>query len=131
MGTTKPARKTTIRRKAAIPDSTEEPTITARMKELRLAAKLTQEAIGAQGIISMPGWIKIENGQRNPSEKMLEKFVALMVAEGVIHANQEAALLDELATLKYSHHRSDFLQRITRERLRTLPPVAIQTVPER
>ena len=101
------------------------------MKELRLAAKLTQEAIGAQGIISMPGWIKIENGQRNPSEKMLERFVALMVAEGVIHANQEAALLDELATLKFSHHRSDFLRRITRERLQTIPPVAIQTVPER
>lgn len=131
MGTDKPARKAPVRRKAAIPNSTEEPNVTARMKELRLAAKLTQEAIGAQGIISMPGWIKIENGQRNPSEKMLERFVALMVAEGVIHANQEAALLDELATLKFSHHRSDFLRRITRERLQTIPPVAIQTVPER
>ena len=131
MGTTKPARKAPVRRKAVTPDSTEEPTITARMKELRLAAKLTQEAIGAQGIISMPGWIKIENGQRNPSEKMLERFVALMVAEGVIHANQEAALLDELAALKYSQHRSDFLRRITRERLKIIPRVAIQTVPER
>ena len=100
MGTYKPARKAPVRRKAAISNSTEEPTITARMKELRLAAKLSQEAIGSQGIISMPGWIKIENGQRNPSEKMLERFVALMVAEGVIHANQAAALLDELAALK-------------------------------
>ena len=131
MGINKPSRQAPVRRKAAVPDSTDEPTITARMKELRLAAKLTQEAIGAQGIISMPGWIKIENGQRNPSEKMLERFVALMVAEGVIHANQEAALLDELATLKFSHHRSDFLRRITRDRLKTIPPVAIQAVPER
>ena len=131
MGTNKPARQAPVRRKAVTSNNTDEPTITARMKELRLAAKLTQEAIGAQGVISMPGWIKIENGQRNPSEKMLEKFVALMAAEGVIHANQAAALLDELAALKYSQHRSDFLRRITRERLKTIPPVAIQAVPER
>ena len=44
MGTNKPARKAPVRRKAVTSNSTDEPTITARMKELRLAAKLTQEA---------------------------------------------------------------------------------------
>ena len=100
------------------------------MKELRKAAKLTQHAIGAQGFVSAPGWIKLENGQRSPSETLLKKFTALMVAEGVIRANHSAALLDELETLKYVHHRNDYLRRVTRSYYKTLSPVAIQTAPE-
>lgn len=111
--------------------SPEFPLLADRLKELRKAARLTQHAIGAQGFVSAPGWIKLENGQRAPSETLLEKFVALLVTEGVIPAKYSAALLNELETLKYVHHRSNYLRCLTRAHYKALIPVAVQTVPVR
>ena len=106
--------------------TTEEPNIAAKLLELRRAAGVSQDALGAQGFISTPGWIKIENGQRMPSEKLLAALVAFLVGEKVIRANQKDALIHELCTLKYAGHRSPFLQQIAKDQLKTLTPVTIQ-----
>lgn len=49
--------------------------VAARLKELRQHAGFSQEAVGAQGFVSAPSWVKIESGQRSPSEKLLAAFV--------------------------------------------------------
>ena len=36
-----------------------EPNIAAKLHELRRAAGLSHDALGAQGFISTPGWIKV------------------------------------------------------------------------
>ena len=130
MAHTSKAQSTKARRTTATAKTPEFPLLGDRMKELRKAAKLTQHAIGAQGFVSAPGWIKLENGQRSPSETLLKKFVALLVTEGVIRTSHSAALLDELETLKYVHHHTDYLRRVTRAYYKTLTPVAIQAAPE-
>ena len=43
-------------------------TIGKRLKELRNEINLSQEAMGGQGFISTPAYVKLENGQRSPSE---------------------------------------------------------------
>jgi hypothetical protein len=34
--------------------------------------EISQEAFGAQGFVSAPGWAKIENGTRQPSDELLK-----------------------------------------------------------
>ena len=120
---TKP-RRTTKRKPKATP-GTAEFTLGLKLKVLRRAAKLSQVAIGAQGFVSTPGWIKIENGQRQPSEELLKKFVAFMVAEKMIRAEQKQDLFNELCALKYVHHRSEFLRGMARDFQKGLPPVVL------
>ena len=81
---TKPRR---VRERPATPPETTGPTIGSRVRDLRRAAGLSQETVGAQGFVSAPGWIKVENGQRSPSEKLLKSFAGLLVSEKVIRAN--------------------------------------------
>ena len=116
----------TVRKKAAAPAVG--PNIAAWLRELRRAAGLSQEAIGAQGFVSTPGWIKVENGQRMPSEKLLAALVTFLVGEKVVHANQKDALLNKLCALKYAAHRSPFLQRLAKEHLESLSPVVIRSM---
>ena len=52
-----------------------------RLKTLRRELGLSQEAFGAQGFVSAPGWIKIENGQRHASEKLIERIAKWLVEE--------------------------------------------------
>ena len=54
------------RKRTALATGTER-TVGQRLRELRKAAGVSQEAIGSQGFVSTPGWIKMENGQRSPS----------------------------------------------------------------
>ena len=122
-------RKIVVRKKSA--PVTAEPNIHSRLHDLRRAAGLSQEALGSQGFISAPGWIKVENGQRKPSEKLLAAFVDFLVGEEVIRASQKDDLLKELCVLKYVHHRSGFLRQMARDYQKALSPVAIQTAPER
>jgi transcriptional regulator with XRE-family HTH domain len=68
--------KKTVRKKSGAPSASGERTIALRLHELRKLAGVSQEAMGAQGFVSAPGWIKMENGQRSPSEKVLTAFVA-------------------------------------------------------
>ena len=100
-----------------------ERTIGRRLRELRKAAGVSQAAIGAQAFVSTPGWIKIENGQRSPSEKLLGSLVAWLVEEKVIRPNQQAALLNELCALKYFTAKNPFLRELARERLSSLATV--------
>ena len=100
-------------------------TLAARLKDLRHKAGLSQEAVGAQGFVSTPGWIKVENGQRNPSEKLIVAFVTWLAAEKIIRASVKAALIEELTTIKYAEHRSPFLREMARARLASLAPVTL------
>ena len=126
MATTSTKSRRTASKRPKAPTDTPEVTLGAKLKLLRRAAKLSQVAIGAQGFVSAPGWIKIENGQRLPSEEMIQKFVAFMVVEKVIHAEQKQLLFNELCALKYVHHRSDFLRLMAREYQKGLAPVVLR-----
>lgn len=125
MATTSTKSRRTASKRPKAPTDTPEVTLGAKLKLLRRAAKLSQVAIGAQGFVSTPGWIKIENGQRQPSEGLLTKFVAFMAEEKVIRAEHKEALFRELCTLKYVHHRSDFLREMACNFYKGLPPVVL------
>ena len=112
-------------KKSGAPLARAERTIARRLHELRKLAGVSQEAMGAQGFVSAPGWIKMENGQRSPSERLLTAFVAWLIEEKVVRLNQKAVLLDELCTLKYASHGNAFLREMAREHLATLRDVKL------
>jgi transcriptional regulator with XRE-family HTH domain len=120
-----PKTKGTKQKKSGAPPAGAERTIARRLHELRKLAEVSQEAMGAQGFVSAPGWIKMENGQRSPSEKLLTAFVEWLVEEKVVRPNQKVALLDELCALKYSSHGNAFLRKMAREHLATLSSVKL------
>ena len=86
--------------------------INKRLRQLRLSLELSQEAIGAQGFVSTPGWVKIENGTRQPSDVLLEKLASWLVKDGYIRPAEKKPLLEELLTLKYMEHLSPFVRRL-------------------
>ncbi len=86
------------------------PPLARRLREIRRELRISQEAIGAQGIVSVPGWIKLENGQRQASDRLLAQFVRWMVVEHAITPTAATRLLDELITLKYLGHSSPFVR---------------------
>ena len=92
---------------------------------IRWHVGISQEAIGAQGFVSAPGWIKIENGQRRPSEELLAAFVGWLVAEKLVRAGARAALIEELTARKYAEHRAPFLAKLARNHLADLPPATV------
>ena len=118
---TKPDTRKTRMRKPSMPSDG----VAAKLKALRQHAGYSQEAVGTQGFVSTPGWIKVENGQRSPSEKLLAAFVGWLVTEKVLRTGQRTALVEELTALKYTGHRSAFLAGLARNHLATLTPVAI------
>jgi transcriptional regulator with XRE-family HTH domain len=120
-----PKAKGTKRKKSGPSPASEERTIARRLHELRKLAGVSQEAMGAQGFVSAPGWIKMENSQRSPSEKVLTAFVTWLVEEKVIRASQKLALLDELYALKYASHGNAFLREMACEHLTTIRPVML------
>jgi transcriptional regulator with XRE-family HTH domain len=120
-----PKAKGTKQKKSEASPASAERTIAHRLHELRKLAGVSQEAMGAQGFVSAPGWIKMENGQRSPSEKLLTAFVTWLVEEKVVRANHKVALLDELCALKYASHGNAFLREMAREHLATLSRVKI------
>ena len=99
--------------------------LAARLKVLRKHAGVSQEAVGAQGFVSTPGWIKVENGQRSPSEKLLAAFVDWLVEAKAIRTEAKAALVEELSALKYAAHRAPFLSQMAKDRLARLAPVML------
>ena len=96
-------------------------TLGEKLQSIRHECGLSQGAIGAQGFVSAPGWIKLENGQRSPSEKLVEQFVGWLVEGKHIRANTAKGLRDELLTLKYLGSNSLFLRDLARAHARTLP----------
>ena len=83
-----------------------------RLKFLRNELGLSQEAIGSQGFISVPGWIKIENGQRLPSDHLVHRLISWMIKDQYITASAAGPLREELLTLKYLSHPSPFVQQL-------------------
>lgn len=89
-----------------------------RLKSIRRELKLSQEAVGAQGFVSTPGWIKIENGQRQASDKLIEKFVNWLIREEYVQPSAAHKLQDEFLTLKYARHASTFVREMARRHYR-------------
>ena len=85
-----------------------------RVKSLRHEIGLSQEALGAQGFVSTPGWIKIENGQRQASEKLIDRMLKWLVGDKYIKANSAGGLREELLTLKYLGSNSAFVRDMAR-----------------
>ena len=95
-------------------------TLGEKFQSIRRECGLSQGAIGAQGFVSAPGWIKLENGQRSPSEKLIQEFVAWLVEGKHVRATTAKGLKDELLTLKYLGSNSLFLRDLARAHARTL-----------
>jgi transcriptional regulator with XRE-family HTH domain len=92
-----------------------------KLAELRRSAGLTQEAAAALVPVSVPALIKIESGQRLPSDSALARLTAALAKAGAVKASQRKALELELLTRKYAEHRtSEFLRRLARHRLKEL-----------
>ncbi len=96
-------------------------TLGDRLKTLRRELGLSQEALGAQGFVSAPGWIKIENGQRQASEKLIEKLVKWLVGDKYMKAGAASTLREELLTLKYLGARSVFVREMAKKHAKTCP----------
>ena len=96
-------------------------TLGDRLKALRQSLGLSQEAMGAQGFVSTPAWIKLENGQRQPSEKLIDRLVRWLVADKHLLAKGSAALREELLTLKYLGNTSPFVREMAKKHAATLP----------
>ena len=101
-----------------------------RLKSLRNELGLSQEAVGAQGFVSTPGWIKIENGQRQASEKLIEKMLKWLVSDKYMKSGAAAPLREELLTLKYMGSNSKFVCEMARTHAKKLPNGAELTAAE-
>ena len=96
-------------------------TLGEKLKTIRRDCGLSQEAFGAQGFVSTPGWIKIENGQRSPSEKLIESLVSWLAKDKYIRASNAKGLKEELLTLKYLGSTSPFVRELSRTHAKGLP----------
>jgi transcriptional regulator with XRE-family HTH domain len=100
-------------------------TLGEKLKALRRDLGLSQEALGAQGFVSTPGWIKIENGQRQASEKLIDKLVRWLIDDKYMRAGAANTLKEELLTLKYLGSRSTFVRELAKTHARKLPTGAV------
>lgn len=92
-----------------------------RIKNLRQELGFSQEALGAQGFVSTPGWIKIENGQRQASEKLITNLINWLVGDKHMRSGLASTLKEELLTLKYLGSNSAFLRAMAKVHAKTLP----------
>lgn len=95
-------------------------TLAEKLRTIRRDGGWTQEALGAQGFVSAPGWIKIENGQRSPSEELLETLVGWLVEGRYVRASAAKGLKEELLVLKYLGSKSPFVQELARAHARSI-----------
>ena len=95
-------------------------TLGERLKTLRRELGLSQEAFGSLGLISAPGWIKIENGQRQASEKLLDRVVRWVIDQKHMKAGAANTMREELLTLKYLGSNSAFVRNLAKEHAQTL-----------
>ena len=105
-------------------------TLGDRLKTLRKELGLSQEALGAQGFVSAPGWIKIENGQRQASEKLIDKLTRWLVTDKYMKASPANALKEELLILKYLGNRSPFVRDLAKARAKLLPSGGVALLAE-
>ncbi len=105
-------------------------TLGDRLKALRRELGLSQEALGAQGFVSTPGWIKIENGQRQASEKLIEKLTQWLVSDKYMRTAPASTLREELLILKYLGNRSPFVREMAAARAKGLPSGGVALLAE-
>ncbi len=92
-----------------------------KVAELRRSLGLTQQQLATLVPVSLPALIKIENGQRLPSDIALSRLAAALGKAGAVKASQRKMLEVELLTRKYAEHRtSAFLRELARKRLAEL-----------
>jgi len=105
--------------------------VNRRLRQLRLSLGLSQEAIGAQGFVSTPGWVKVENGTRQPGDSLLEKLVSWLEKDHYVTKRDGERLLEELMALKYMNHASPFIRRLAQQYHEELvAPVSLARVAE-
>jgi PAS domain S-box-containing protein len=92
-----------------------------RLETLRRELGLTPEDLGAQGFVSPHDWIKIEKGQRLPSDKLIGKLMRWLVDNGKLPVASADRLREELLTLKCLDSRSPFVRELAQAHARTLP----------
>ena len=95
--------------------------LAVRLKTLRRKIGISQEAVGAQGFVTAAGWIKIENGRRQASEKIIRRLVHWLVDENYVPLDEADALLEELLTLRYLGSRSCFVREMAMDHAAKLP----------
>lgn len=105
-------------------------TLGERLKRLRNELGLSQEAFGAQGFVSAPGWIKIENGQRQASEKLIENLAGWLVQDKYMRAGVASTLKEELLTLKYLGNRSPFVRELAKAHAKKMPDGGVTLLTE-
>ncbi len=105
-------------------------TLGDRLKQLRKELGLSQEALGAQGFVSTPGWIKIENGQRQASEQLIDKLSKWLVSDKYMRAGAATTLKEELLILKYLGNRSPFVREMAKSRAKNLPSGGVALLAE-
>jgi transcriptional regulator with XRE-family HTH domain len=92
-----------------------------KLAELRHQAGLTQEAAAALTPISVPALIKIENGQRLPSDPALVRIAAALSKAAGVKAGERKTIELDLMLRKYAGHRtSAFLRQLAIARLKEL-----------
>ena len=104
-------------------------TLGEKLQSIRRECGLSQGAIGGQGFISAPGWIKLENGQRSPSEKLIHQLVGWLVEDKHIRSSTAKGLREELLTLKYMGSSSVFLRELAKTHAKTLPGASALLTP--
>ena len=92
------------------------------LKKLRHSAGLSQEAVGAQGFVSTAGYIKVENGQRTPSSKLIVSLAVFFDRETHKQKMTESARAAQVKVLSLNMHvlkllgdKSPLVQQIARE----------------
>lgn len=96
-------------------------TLGEKLKTIRRDCGLSQEAIGAQGFVSAPGWIKLENAQRSPSEKLIRNLVGWLVQDKHVRSSNAKRLTEELLTLKYLGSPSRFVRELATAHAKKMP----------
>ncbi len=96
-------------------------TLGEKLKTIRRDCGLSQEAIGAQGFVSAPGWIKLENSQRSPSEKLIKHLVSWLVQDKHVKSAAAKRLTEELLTLKYLGSPSKFVHDLAVNHAKSMP----------
>ena len=79
--------------------------------------------------MSTPGWIKIENSQRQASEKLIEKLSRWLIDDKYMRAGAANTLKEELLTLKYLGSRSPFVRALAQAHAGKLPGGAALLAP--
>ena len=93
-----------------------------RVKKLRQELGLSQEGARCPGFLfSTPGWIKIENGQRQASEKLIGNLVSWLVGDKYMRSGAAGTLKEELLTLKYLGSNSGFVRDMAKAHAKKSP----------